>query len=301
MKDDRLLEMRIFVAVVEARGFTAAAHGLGVSQPFVSQTIQRLEARLGTKLLHRTTRDQALTPEGEAFLDMARQAIAAVETADASVIGNDVQIDGVLRVTAPIALGLDRITPLMPEFLKTVPRLTVDLRLTDDMENLLEAGVDVAVRMGRLPDSSLMSRRLCPLQRLVVAAPELVAEYGVPADPKDLERMPCLTWDGSREHLNRWDFVVDGELMTFRAEGRFRSNQGMSLYHMCLAGQGVMRMAEHLACPEIRNGRLVELLPDFTVDDEVSIHLVFLPDRHRVPRVRRFIDFMVREFKKPNW
>ena len=299
MKDDRLLELRVFEAVVHAGGFTNAAHGLGVSQPFVSQTIKRLETRLGTQLLHRTTRGQRLTSEGETFLDKARHAIAAVDAIDASVLNDHTQIAGVLRVTAPIAFGLDRVTPLMPDFMRAFPQLELDLRLTDDIENLLEAGVDVAVRMGRMPDSGLLSRRLCSLQRLVVAAPKLLEKYGTPRVPADLANLPCLAWDGNRAHLNRWDFSVDGEIRTFRVTSRFRSNQGMTLYQMCLAGQGVMRMAEHLARPEIQSGRLVELLPEFNSDDDTTIQLVFLPNREIVPRVRGFVDFMTAAFKVP--
>ncbi|GMG81469.1 LysR substrate-binding domain-containing protein [Paralimibaculum aggregatum] len=301
MKDDRLLEMRIFQAVVEAGSFTAAAHSIGVSQPFVSQTIQRLEARLGSKLLHRTTRGHRLTPEGETFLGAARRAIEAVEAADATLQQDGPRIAGHLRVSVPIAFGQDRITPLMPAFLSRHPHVSVELRLTDDIENLIEDRIDIAIRMGRLPDSSLMHRRLCGLQRIVVAAAGLVARHGMPASPAELDRFPCLAWDGSREHLNRWPFVVDGEPVIYRARSRFQSNQGMSLYQMCLAGFGVMRMAEHLARPAIDAGRLVQLLPEQTATDASAIYAVFLPDRSIVPRIRLFIEFMVESFRSPRW
>lgn len=301
MKDERLLEMRVFEAVVEAGGFTQAAHGLGASQPFVSQTIQRLEKRLGCTLLHRTTRGHHLTPEGEGFLHAARRAIRAIEAAEAELLNGDEFTSGALRVSAPIAFGLDRITPLIPDFMSRFPQISLDLRLTDDTENLIENRIDVAIRMGRLPDSGLMHRRLCGLRRIVVAAPQLIAEHGVPNIPADLERFPCVAWDGSRDHLNRWNFIVGGTPFTFRAESRFRSNQGMSLYQMCLAGLGVMRVAEHLARPAIADGQLVQLLAPYTAPDDGSINAVFLPDRHLVPRIRVFIDFMVERFRSPPW
>lgn len=301
MKDERLLEMRVFVAVIEAGGFTPAAHGLGASQPFVSQTIQRLESRLGRKLLHRTTRSHRLTPEGEVFLNAARRAIREVDAAEAELQGSDEFISGSLRVSAPIAFGLDRITPLIPGFLAHFPQMSLDLRLTDDTENLIEDRIDVAIRMGRLSDSGLMHRRLCGLQRIIVAAPELIERHGNPDTPADLEHLPCLAWDGGRNHLNRWNFVVEGHPVTFRAESRFRSNQGMSLYQMCLAGLGVMRVAEHLARPAIADGRLVQLLAKYTETDDQSITAVFLSDRHLVPRIRVFIDFMIEAFKSPVW
>ncbi|GGK20970.1 transcriptional regulator [Salinarimonas ramus] len=293
--------MRVFQAVVATGGFGAAANALGVSQPFASQTIQRLEARLGTRLLHRTTRGHRLTEDGERFLDAARRVLEAVEAAEAEWQRSDAQVEGLLRVSVPIALGLDRITPLMPAYLERHPKVSLDLRLTDDVENLIDARIDLAVRMGRPTDSSLMHRRLCGLQRIVVATPELVARFGMPKRPADLARMPCVAWDGSREHLNRWKFVEDGEIVTFHAESRFRSNQGMSLYLMCLGGFGVMRVAEHLARPAVADGRLVQLLADRLLVDNTEIYALFLPDRRIVPRIRSFVEFMVEAFREPDW
>ena len=301
MKDDRLVEMRVFRAAVETGGFSAAARALGASQPFVSQTIGRLEARLGAKLLHRTTRGQRLTPEGERFLEAARRVIGAVEEAETLWQRQAAQIEGRLRVSAPIAFGLDRITPMVPEVLARHPNLSLELRLTDDHENLIADGIDVAIRMGRLTDSGLVHRRLCRLRRIVVAAPDLVARHGAPATVEDLSRMPCIAWDASREHLNRWHFVRDGAGMTFHAQSRFRSNQGMSLFGMCLAGVGVMRAAEHLARPAIREGRLVQLLSDHAPADDTAIHAVFLPDRDMVPRIRSFVDDLAAAFRAPDW
>jgi DNA-binding transcriptional LysR family regulator len=287
--------------VVDTGGFTAAADVLGASQPFVSQTVQRLEARLGGTLLHRTTRGQRLTPAGERFLQAARQVLEAVEQAEALWQRDEAQIEGRLRVSAPIAFGLDRITPLMPDYLSRHPTLSLDLRLTDDHENLIEDGIDVAIRMGTLADSSLKHRRLCRLSRVVVAAPALVARHGTPAAPGNLAAMPCIAWDASREHLNRWRFRKGGETITFHARSRFRGNQGMSLFAMCRAGVGVMRVAEHLARPAIRQGQLVQLLADHTSADDTAINAVFLPDRDVVPRIRSFVDMLVAAFRAPDW
>lgn len=301
MKDDRLIEMRVFRAVVETGGFSSAARVLGASQPFVSQTIQRLEARLATKLLHRTTRGQRVTPAGERFLEAARHALDTLEQAEAAWQREATQIDGRLRVSAPIAFGLDRVTPLMPAYLAAHPGLSLDLRLTDDHEDLIAEGIDVAIRMGPLTDSTLHHRRLCRLRRLVVAAPALVERHGTPATPEDLARMPMIAWDATREHLNRWTFLKDGARLSFHARSRFRGNQGMSLFQMCLTGVGVMRVAEHLARPAIRDGRLVELLPDHASADDTAIQALFLPDRDMVPRLRSFVDMLVTAFRNPDW
>lgn len=301
MKDERLIAMRVFEAVVEAGGFTAAARTLGVSQPFVSQTIQRLEKRLKTRLLHRTTRGHYLTPEGEAYLEGCRVAIASVESADALLQAGDDQIRGHLRISAPLAFGLDRVTPLVPTFLNRYPGISLDLMLTDDSVNLVEERVDVAIRMGHLADSSLLSRRLCQLTRVVVAAPRLIDRYGMPKVPQDLMRFPSLSWDGARDHLNRWSFVVDGQIHTYYADGRFRGNAGMALFQMCKDGFGIMRCAEHLARPAIHTGELVPLLENLQSPDDSAFHAVFLPDRNLLPRIRVFIDFMVDAFRIPDW
>lgn len=298
MRDDRLLAMQVFQAVAETGGFTAAAQALNASQSFVSQTVKRLEDRLGTSLLHRTTRGHRLTREGERFLHGCRRAIAEVEAAEAALLAERGQVSGDLRVSAPLAFGLDRVTPVLPRFLAAHPGVTLDLVLTDDSVNLIEDRVDVAIRMGHLASSS---RRLCGLRRIVVAAPRLLARTGTPQVPQDLKRLPCLGWDGAREHLNRWTFQTEEGPYVFEAQGQFRSNAGLSLFQMCLSGFGVMRCAEHLAQPAIARGALVPLLRDHASLDDSAFYAVFLPDRNMLPRVRTFIDFMAETFHQPQW
>ncbi|MBN2759587.1 MAG: LysR family transcriptional regulator [Rhodobacteraceae bacterium] len=301
MKDDRLLAMRVFQTVAETGGFTAAAQALGVSQPFISQTIARLEDRLGVSLLHRTTRGHSLTAEGIVYLDGCRRAIDGVEQAEAALQTSPDQVAGILRVSAPLAFGLDRVTPILPVFLERHPKVELDLVLTDDSVNLVEDRIDLAIRMGQLTDSTLRARRLCDLRRIVVAAPALVAKYGAPQSPADLARFPCLCWDGARAHLNQWQFTTPAGPVRFEAEGRFRSNAGMALFQMCRDGVGIMRCAEHLARPAIAQGALVALLEDFTQPDDSAFHAVFLPQRSMQPRVRFFLDFLVESFQTPEW
>jgi DNA-binding transcriptional LysR family regulator len=299
MKDNRLLEMRVFCAVAQTGGFTAAAHLLGTSQPFVSETVTALERRLGVKLLHRSTRTQRLTPEGEGFLASCRRLIDEVDAAEAALRSGEPA--GELRVTAPRAFGNDQLLPQLPAFLAAHPRIALRLSLSDATANLLEDHFDVAVRMGRLPPSSLVSRTLCRLQRVVVAAPAYVAAHGEPASPQDLAGRECLLWDGPLDHLNRWPFVVDGRPLELPVQGRLRSNDGTVLYQMCLAGLGIMRLAEHLALPAIRRGALVPLLGPFQASDDTAIHAVFLPGREPVPRVRAFVDYLGAAFATPPW
>ena len=300
MKDDRLLLMRVFVAVAETGGFTHAARVLGASQPFVSQTVARLEDRLGLRLLDRSTRAMALTADGRRYLEAARGALAAVEAAEAEMAPGAGHLEGTLRVTAPIAFGLDRVRPALPAFLDAHPGIAVELLLSDDRLDLIGERIDVAVRMGRLPDSTLVSRKLFDLRRVTVAAPALVERHGRPESPQDLVGFPVLSWTGAREGLNRWRFGEGEDAWTFHAEGRFRSDEGMSLFAMCLDGLGAMRCAEHLARPAIRRGELVELLAGHGPSEDGAVYAVTLPHR-REPRLRAFRDYLVAAFGNPKW
>jgi DNA-binding transcriptional LysR family regulator len=299
MKDDRLLEMRVFKAVVESGGFTAAANLLNVSQPFVSQTLTSLERRLGVQLLHRSTRMHRLTAEGERFLASCNAILANVEEAEAQIRSSDPT--GELRISAPHAFGMDQLVPAMPGFIKKYPNLRVHFSLSDSNVNLIEDNFDVAIRMGRLQDSSLRSRKLCDLQRIVVAAPSYIAEHGQPVTPQGLSRHACLTWGAPREHLNHWPFMIGGQLEKVAVQGNFRSTDGTTLFQLCVAGMGIMRLGAHLAVPAIRRADLVPLLSDYLAKDATAIYAVYLPERQLVPRIRAFIDYLVDVFQSPPW
>lgn len=301
MKDNRLLEMRIMRAIVEAGGFSAAARQLGVSQAFISQSIHGLERRLGVKLLHRSTRGHRLTAEGEYYVTEATRITENVDRFESDFLSLRAQVSGALRITIPVAFGYDQILPRLPQFMEQHPDIEVTVNLNDEVTNLIESGFDVAIRMGVLENSSLIRRKLCDLRRLVVAAPSYVAKHGQPKAPADLAAHNCLTWFGRREHLNRWPFMVGEEQQIISVTGNFRSTDGLALSHQCLSGCGIMRMAEHLALPYIRQGRLVRLLRTHEFVDQTAIHAVYLPERHPLPRIRAFVDYMVDCFKYPPW
>jgi DNA-binding transcriptional LysR family regulator len=299
MKDDRLLEMRVFKAVVETGGFTAAANLLGVSRPFVSQSVNSLERRLGVQLLHRSTRMQRLTSEGERFLLSCNEILDSLEEAEAQVRSSEPT--GNLRISAPHAFGMDQLVPASPAFLSAYPKLCVHFSLSDSNVNLIEDNFDVAVRMGRLQDSSLRSRKLCDLQRVVVASPGYLAAHGTPVTPHGLSRHAGLSWESPREHLNQWPFMINGKLERIAVQGGFRSTDGTTLFQLCVAGMGIMRLAEHLALPAIHRGDLVSLLSEYQAKDDTAIHVVYLPERQLVPRIRAFIDYLVDIFREPPW
>ena len=301
MKDSRLVEMRVFRAVVDAGGFSAAANNLGVTQPFVSQTVSNLERRLGVKLLHRSTRGNRLTEEGRAYSEACLRTIALIDQAEGELSSARSKVAGDLRISAPLAFGTDQIVPRIPSFLDRHPDLTLVLSLSDSYVNLIDDNIDVAVRMGRLSDSSLMNRKLCDLQRIVVASPSFVSRHGPVRSPADLSRHNCLLWEGRREHLNRWPFVIEGKLEYVTVSGNFKSSNGLSLVQLCMAGVGIMRMAEHLAKPAIDTGELVPLLSSYQAKDDTAFHAVYLPERHLLPRIRSFIEYLIETFKTPPW
>ncbi len=301
MKDDRLVEMRVFKALAETGSFTAAALRLDVSQPYVSRVLAALEVRLGCQLLHRSTRRQRLTREGERFLALAIRVLSTLEQAEAQIKSDDPS--GELNVSAPLAFGLDQVVPCLTPFMQDHPKLAVRLSLSDAVVNLIDSNIDVAIRMGRIQDESLVSRKLCELHRIVVAAPAYLERHGMPVTPVGLEdgQHRCLLWDGMHKHLNRWPFIIDGRLVHIVARGGFHSDNGSSLYQLCLAGMGIMRLAEHLALPAIRRGDLVPVLCDYTVRDDTAIHAVYLHGNRSVPRVRAFVDHCVAFFSTPAW
>jgi DNA-binding transcriptional LysR family regulator len=300
MRDNRLLEMQVFRAVVEHDGFTAAAYALESSQPFVSRTIAQLEQRLGAKLIHRSTRRRRLTADGERYLAACREILGALDDAEATFAGQSAPA-GDLRVSAPLAFGTDQVLPLLPAFLIIYPKIKLHLSLSDAIVSLIEENIDVAIRMGRLRDSQLKARKLCDLRRIVVASPAYIARCGAPTTPDALKGHNCLEWHGAQEHLNRWPFQIAGERGEHVASGNFRSSNGLSLAEMCFKGVGIMRMAEHLALPAIRDGRLINLLAAFVEHDETAISAVYLPERRLSARVQVFIDFLGETLKNPSW
>lgn len=301
MKDERLLEMQVFKAVAEHGGFTAAAHALDAGQPFISRTMTNLEKRLGVALLRRSTRHVSLTEEGKIFLASCNKIIGDIEQAEGQISSTGASASGDLRVTAATSFGMDQVVPLLPEFLALYPNVKLRLSLSDNLVDIIGSGVDVAIRMGHLQDSMLLARKLCHLQRIIVAAPAYIEKHGMPLVPEDLLQHNCLQWEAPMDHLNNWPFIVDGKRTSLEIHGNFRFSGGMSSVEMVLAGVGITRMAEHFALPAIRRGRLVPLLAQYQAQDDTAIYAVYAKERHVHPRVRAFVNFLVDKFADPPW
>jgi DNA-binding transcriptional LysR family regulator len=260
----------------------------------------QLEARLGVKLLHRTTRRVSLTEAGHAYLDRARQGLAALEEAEAEATHLTGRPRGVLRVNAPVTFGFRHVAPAVARFLTAHDELRVELTLTDRMVNLLEEQVDVVVRVGRLVDSSLVARRLAPCRIVVCAAPSYIAARGMPVHPADLARHDCLSYAYAAEG-DLWRFERDGVQEAVRVGGRVWSNNGDALYAAALEGLGIVLNPTFIIGEALRDGRLVRVVPGWEVP-ALTVNAVYPPNRYLPAKTRAFIDHLAARFgPAPYW
>jgi DNA-binding transcriptional LysR family regulator len=292
---DKLSEMRAFQAVADAGSFTAAAGALGVSQSMVSRAVVRLEERLGASLLHRSTRRLSLTDEGEIFLQACRRVLEDIGEAEQSVRADALPV-GALRVSAAVLWGQDAIVPHLPEFMARYPKLEVHLSLEDRHVDLIEEKIDVAIRLGRLADSSLVARKIGEVRRIIVASPAYLARQGRPSTPDDLLKHDCLLWDEEHDYLNRWPFDVHGVIRRIKVRGRVVSNNTQAHHLLATKGVGISRMPEHHARPFVRRGELIPVLDRWHCDEAVPAHALYLRTNIARPRVRVFVDFLAEKF-----
>jgi len=288
---DRLGGMAVFAKVVETGSFSAAARALGLSKSAVSKQVAALEARLGARLLNRTTRTLSLTDPGLAFHDRAVRILAEAEEAERAVSLLQSEPRGLLRVNAPVTFGVEHLAPLVARLMARHPELQVDLTLEDRMVDLVAEGHDVAVRIGRPADSSLIARKLAPSRRVVVASPDHVARHGAPQRPEDLRDHPCLRY----AYMLRGDEWAlcgpGGREATVRVGGRLRANNGDALRCAAEAGLGVALMPTFIVGESLRAGRLVRLLPGWS-DEEGVVCAVWPTSRFLSPKVRALVDFL---------
>ena len=288
---DRLKQIESFVAVAAKGSLTAAAHAEGVAPAVIGRRIDALEARLGVKLLVRTTRRITLTHEGSAFLENCQRLLADLASAEASVSAGGVKASGHLRVTAPGGFGRRHVAPLVPRFLAEHPDVSLSLNLSDRVVDMVNEGFDCAVRVGDLPDSSLISVRLADNRRLCVAAPAYLKRAGVPKSPSDLMRHQCLTLSSDASQTRGWAFTVDDRLTHLRPGGRLDCSDGQVLHDWCLQGLGIAWRSTWEVEKEVADGTLQVVLADFAAPPN-GIYAVFPHARHLPLRVRLWIDFL---------
>ncbi|MBO9111959.1 LysR family transcriptional regulator [Agrobacterium sp. S2/73] len=287
---ERSGEMEVFTRVVQDGGFSAAARNLDITPSAVSKLIARLETRLGTRLLVRTTRALTLTEEGEAYHHAALRILQELNEADQEAAGGAVR--GRLRINTTIPFGTMFVAPAIPEFIARNPDLIVDLSFTDGIVDLVAEKTDVAIRMGNLPDSGLIARKLGQSRRVICASPDYLTRRGSPETPADLGQHDCLTFNFRRARPS-WPFRADGRDVAQPVQGSIVVNNGETMKQMVLAGAGIARVGLFHVADDIAAGRLVPLLEDFNPGDLELVHAVYVGGGPLPHRVRAFIEHMV--------
>jgi DNA-binding transcriptional LysR family regulator len=293
-------EMAAFVRVVDARGFSAAAPALGLSPSAVSKLVTRLEARLGVRLLQRTTRALSLTAEGEAFYAAARRIVGEIAALEAEIGERRRTPHGLLRVTTALTFSTHQLAPIVGEFLTRYPAIQLELMPTDRVVDMIEESIDVAIRIGRLPDSSFMARKIGDDVRLVCAAPSYLAAHPAPQRPQDLTHHNCIL-SRDRAHLNRWPFRIDGRVREIEVDGRVAVSEGEAQLRLGLQGLGVVRLTRLTLTASIKRGELVPLLQDYSAEEPVPVHAIYPHRKHLASKVTAFVDFILEKFTPPPW
>ncbi|TYT23543.1 LysR family transcriptional regulator [Luteimonas viscosa] len=298
---DRIGDVALFLRVLDLGSITAAARSLDLSAAVASQRLKRLEKDLGVRLLHRTTRRLHPTPEGIALASQGRALVEEIESLGAGLRETAREVAGTLRVTASASFGRQYISPLLPDFLAAHPRLRVSLDLDDRVTDLVGSGFDLAIRIGALRDSTLVSRQLAVNRRVLCASPDYLRRRGVPRVPADLAAHDCVLLTGRDGRQHGWTLAgPDGRPLEVRVAGRFESNYGEALRDAAVAGLGIALHSVWHVHQDLCEGRLQVVLPDHPVPAS-GIHAV-MPERRLVPpRVRVFVDYLADRFAPPPW
>ncbi len=287
---DRFQEMRVFAGVVDAGSFVGAADALNLSKAAVSRIVSELEARLGVRLLHRTTRRLSLTAEGEVFVARCRELLAGVEEAEAEITERSGQAVGVLKVSAPFSFGVLRLAPLWGKFMAAHPRIQLEVTLSDRFVDLVDEGFDIAIRIARLPSSSMISRRLSSTRMVLCASPRYLKKHGKPKHPADLADHAVLAYS-LLAIGDTWDFEGPGGSVSVKVHPRMRTNSGDVCCAVALAHQGIVLQPLFLVGDDLREGTLVELMPEYR-SHELGVYAVYPTRKHLLPKVRLLIDYL---------
>jgi DNA-binding transcriptional LysR family regulator len=290
MRMDRLRLMEVFVAVNEAGSFAAAAARLRMSPPAVTRVVSALEDRLGARLLNRTTRSLGLTEAGARYLEGARRLLAEFEAAERAAVGEAAAATGHLTVAASLAFGRMHVAPVLAAFLRAEPRLAASLLLADRLVNLVEEGIDIAVRIGALPDSTLVARRIGETRRILLASPGYLAERGEPARPEELRRHDIIAFTGLMPAREWRHLGGDGRPAAIALSPRLEVNDAAAALAAAERGDGITPAFCYMARPLLAAGRLVRVL-DRHAPPAVPIQLVYPHARLLAPKIRAFIDF----------
>ena len=292
---DQLAEMRVFVQAIERGTFAAAASAMGLTPSAVSKLIARLEARLGVRLINRTTRKLALTAEGETYFASGRRLIEAVDGLEQEVSASADEPRGLLRISTAVSFGVQHLVPAMIEFQQRYPGVRINMSLTDRALNLHGEQIDVALRVGPLGDSSLMSRKIGEIGRVICAAPKYLEQAGMPRCPEDLGAHRCIVFTAAGRA--RWAFKTpSGGIEQRDVTGAFSTDSHDCMLQLALHGAGIARLADFQVARPIKAGTLVPLLADHHHPEPTPAFAIFPPGTQKIPKVRVFLDFLLERF-----
>ncbi len=298
---DPATDMRVFVRVVERGSFSAAAKDLHLTPSAVSKVMTRLEDRLGVRLFHRTTRRLALTPEGETYGLRARDILDAIEDAETEVARSGTTPRGRLRVNSGTAFMLHELAAALPDFLARYPEIEVELAVTDRVVDLLAENADIAIRTGPVDDPSLVARKIADVKRGIFAAPSYLERHGTPATPEDLVHHDCIVFSSIPE-AKRWPPFHGGSKMRIGpVTNRLIIDDAEVALRLAIAGAGILCVSDMLAGEAVRRGDLVPLLFGHYMVEWLPVSVVYPQGRHRMAKVRAFVDFLVERFSHAPW
>jgi DNA-binding transcriptional LysR family regulator len=296
---ERIDHIRAFVAVAEALSFVDGARRLGVSPAQISKLVAHLEDRLGARLLHRTTRDVSLTEAGRAYLERARAVLDDLDALDETVKGVKGP-RGLIRISAPVSFGAIQLQTALLEFARAWPEIGLEVAFTDRLANLVEEGLDLAIRIARLTDSSLIARRLAPVRIVTCASPDFLKRIGEPKKPADLSGREVVL-DLNASEPTRWVFGPPNSGNEVRVNGRLRFASAEACVAAARAGFGIVRSPAFVAAEFLRNGELRAILCDYE-PEPLHVHAIYPHARHLAPKVRALVDFLIERFSgEPEW
>ena len=292
--------MTAFVRSVDGGGFSAAARELGLTPSALSKLVTRLEDRLGARLLQRTTRRLQLTPEGEAFYVRSRRILADMDEAEAEVVAAGVRPTGLLRLHCGSAFGMHQLAPAIPLFLERHAGVELDITISDEPLVGLAEGVDLAIRIGPLDESSMVARRICNLERVICAAPSYLERCGTPRTPDELQQHNCL-WITSLPVLRRWPFDTDDGIRVVHIDGNVVANNAETVLQLAMAGVGITRLTDVIVGDAIGRGELIPILSEWHHVEPVPLYATYPSGRNLSPKIRAMVDFLVEQFGSAPW
>lgn len=299
---DQLSSMRLVIQIAALGSISAAARSVGLSATMVARHLDSEERRLGVRLFQRSTRSMVETEEGHAYLEFAQRILADIKAGEDALASRRVEVEGLLRLSTPLSFGVRYIAPLMAEFAKLHPKVKVELGLNDRVVDLVDEGWDMSVRIGRLPDSPLIARKLAPFHMALCASPAYLDTYGLPAGPEELGEHQCLGYTLASEiGMSRWMFGRERDV-PIAISGGFHANNGDALVAAAIAGLGIIYQPTFIVADAVCSGKLLTFGNDWALFDPGAVYVLYPPIRSVPPKVRAMVDFLVDAFAKaPAW